>query len=116
MEMRELELLRVPDLGERVSRAGLRWWHLLGVDGAIPNRRSEHACNRAGEILDRRLMAVHGRGGLGRTGIVAARLLVEFGEEAESAPLRVRRAWAGTVENWIQEECVRDLVDELGVF
>ena len=28
METDELELLRVPDLGERVSRTGLHWWHL----------------------------------------------------------------------------------------
>jgi len=114
METYELELLRVPDLGERVSRAGLRWWHLPIVDGGVPNRHFEHAWNRAGEDLRRRLMAgegivIHCRGGLGRTGIVAARLLVEFGEEPESALFRVRRCRTGTVENWLQEEYVRGL-------
>ena len=121
METDELELLRVPDLGERVSRTGLRWWHLPIVDGGVPNRHFEHAWNRAGEDLRRRLMAregivIHCRGGLGRTGIVAARLLVEFGEEPESALFRVRRCRTGTVENGLQEEYVRDLVEVQGIF
>ena len=121
METHELELLRVPDLGERVSRTGLRWWHLPIVDGGIPNRHFEHAWNRAGEDLRRRLLAgegivIHCRGGLGRTGIVAPRLLVEFGESPESALFRVRRARTGTVENWLQEEYVRDLAEVQGIF
>ena len=121
MEMHELELLRVPDLGERVSRMGLRWWHLPIVDGGVPNRHFEHAWNRAGENLRRRLMAgegvvIHCRGGLGRTGIVAARLLVEFGEDPENALFRVRRCRTGTVENWLQEEYVRDLMEVQGIF
>jgi ADP-ribosyl-[dinitrogen reductase] hydrolase len=116
MEAHELELLRVPDLGDRVWRAGLHWWHLPIVDGGVPDVRFEHAWNRAGEDLRRRLVAgegivVHCRGGLGRTGVVAARLLVEFGEAPESALFRVRRARAGTVENRLQEEYVRDLVE-----
>jgi len=121
METHELELLRVPDLGERVSRAGLRWWHLPIVDGGVPNRQFEYAWNRAGEDLRRRLavgegVVIHCRGGLGRTGIVAARLLVEFGEAPESALFRVRRARAGTVENWLQEGYVRDLLEVQGIF
>jgi protein-tyrosine phosphatase len=52
---------------------------------------------------------------LGRTGIVAARLLVEFGEAPEGALFRVRRARTGTVENRLQEEYVRDLVEVQGV-
>ena len=113
METHELEFVCVPDLGERVSRTGLRWWHLPMVDGGVPDARFEYASNRAGEDLRRRLVAgerivVLCRGGLGRTGIVAARLQVEFGEEPESALFRVRRARTGTVENWLHEEFVRD--------
>ena len=121
METQELDLLRVPDLGERVSRTGLRWWHLPIVDGGIPDHRFEHAWSRPGEDLRRRLVAgegvvVHCRGGLGRTGIVAARLLIEFGEAPETALFRVRRARTGTVENRRQEEYVRDLGEVQGIF
>jgi len=121
MEAHELELLRVPDLGDRISQADLHWWHLPIVDGGVPDARFEHAWNRAGEDLRRRLVAgegivVHCRGGLGRTGIVAARLLVEFGEAPETALFRVRRARAGTVENRLQEEYVCGLVKVQGIF
>ena len=121
METYELELLRVPDLGERVSRTGLHRWHLPIVDGGVPNVCFEHAWNRAGEDLRRRLLVgegivVHCRGGLGRTGIVAARLLVEFGEEPESALVRVGRCRTWTVENRLQGESVRDLVEMQGIF
>jgi ADP-ribosyl-[dinitrogen reductase] hydrolase len=121
MEAHELELLRVPDLGDRISQAGLHWWHLPIVDGGVPDARFEHAWNRAGEDLRRRLVAgkgivVHCRGGLGRTGIVTARLLVEFGEAPETALFRVRRARAGTVENRLQERYVCGLWEVQGIF
>ena len=95
METHELELLRVPGFGGHVSRPGLQWWLLPIVDGGVPNHRLEQACNRAVEDLRCRLapgegIVIHCRGGLGRTGIVAVRLLVEFGEEPESALFRVR--------------------------
>ena len=91
------------------------------VDGGVPDVRFEHAWNRADEDLRRRLAAgegivIHCPGGLGRTSIVAARLLVEFGEEPESALFRVRRARTGTIENRLQEEYVRDLVEVQGIF
>ena len=97
-----------------------RWWHLSIVDSGIPSRHFEHARNRAGEDLRRLLVAGEGivvdcRGGLGRTGIVAARLLVEFGEAPESALFRVRRARTGTVENRLQEEYLRGLLEVQGV-
>ena len=120
METHELKLLRVPDLGERVARVGLHWWHLPIADGGIPDPRFEQAWNRAGEDLRRRLAAgegivIHCRGGLGRTGIVATRLLIEFGEVPETALFRVRRARAGTVENRLQEEYLRGLLEVQGV-
>ena len=120
MEAHELEFLRVPDLGDRIGQAGLHWWHLPIVDGGVPDARFEHAWTRVGEDLRRRLGAgegivVHCRGGLGRTGVVAARLLVEFGEAPERALVRVRCARAGTVENRHQEDYVRGLVQVQGI-
>ena len=51
----------------------------------------QRAWNRGSEDQRRRPVAVEGivvhcRDGVGRTGVVAARLLVEFGEEPEGAP------------------------------
>ena len=52
-------------------------------------------------------MVIHYRGGLGRTGTVAARLLVEFGMGPEEAIAAVRKARPGAIENAEQEDYVR---------
>jgi len=61
--------------------------------------------------LDGQSIVVHCRGGLGRTGMVAARLLVELGEKPVTALQRVRAARPGAVETVEQEEYVLGLRD-----
>ncbi len=58
---------------------------------------------------------LHCRAGLGRTGTIAARLLVEFGHDPESAIAAVRRARQGTVENAEQADYVRSLGEYQGL-
>ena len=48
-------------------------------------------------------------GGLGRTGMIAARILVEMGLSAELAIKSVREARPGTIETAAQEAYVRTL-------
>ncbi len=67
-----------------------------------------------GPELRRRLaegarVLIHCRAGLGRTGTVAARLLVEHGLEPEAAILRVRQSRPGAIETAGQEAYVRAL-------
>lgn len=50
---------------------------------------------------------IHCRGGLGRAGIIVARLLVEFGTPPEKAILAVRDVRPGAIETCQQEEFVR---------
>jgi ADP-ribosyl-[dinitrogen reductase] hydrolase len=52
-------------------------------------------------------IVVHCRGGLGRAGMISARLLVESGIEPEAAIERVRAARPGAIETLRQEEWVR---------
>ncbi len=52
---------------------------------------------------------LHCRGGLGRTGVVAARLLMEFGVPVKDAVRTVRAARPGTIETSAQERYLRDL-------
>ena len=54
-------------------------------------------------------VVVHCRGGLGRTGLIAVRLLVELGESPVSALVRVRAARPGAVETVEQEKYVLQL-------
>ena len=50
---------------------------------------------------------MHCMGGLGRTGTIAARLLVEFGVDPEKAIREIRMARQGSIETRDQEEYVR---------
>jgi len=111
VEEHELVALQVPDLGDQVRRRGLLWFHLPIADYAIPSAEFEAAWRDAGGQL-RKLLAsnkdivVHCKGGLGRAGTIAARLLIEMGVEASDAIARVRAARAGAIETTGQERYV----------
>ncbi len=61
------------------------------------------------DILDRKgRLLIHCWGGLGRSGMVAARLLTERGEAAGDAIRRVRQARPGAIETEAQAQWVRD--------
>jgi ADP-ribosyl-[dinitrogen reductase] hydrolase len=108
MERHELEHLGVEGLGETARSAGLDWYHLPMRDGSIPTAAFESQWLTSGKALRDRLLGgesivVHCRGGLGRTGLVAARLLIELGESPKGALSRVRAARPGAVETREQE-------------
>ena len=111
MESHELDLLGVPGLGEAVLARGLDWYHLPIQDVSIPSAAFEDQWTDVSETLRSRLLdgqsiVVHCRGGLGRTGLVAARLLIELGEGPVTALQRVRVARPGAVETTEQEKYV----------
>ncbi len=115
MEDHELELLAVPELGQRTVSLGMAWVHLPIRDVSIPDAAFEAAWQGEGRALRDRLAAgqdivVHCRGGLGRTGLVAARLLIELGESPAVALKRVRAARPGAVETREQEAYVLGVV------
>ena len=97
MELHELERLGVSSLGEIAVAQGLDWYHLPIRDVSVPSAAFEAEWKSAGMALRTRLLGgesvvVHCRGGVGRTGLVAVRLLVELGEAPASALQRVRAA------------------------
>lgn len=97
LELHEFELLRVERLGEEVSRREMDWFHLPIADTRIPDEDFERNWEVAGKKLrsilrDGSDLVVHCRGGLGRAGTIAARLLIELGMEPEAAIERVRVA------------------------
>jgi ADP-ribosyl-[dinitrogen reductase] hydrolase len=113
MEDFEFELLGVPDFGARVSGT-FRWLWLPIPDGGVPGEEFERRWADAGPELHGRLAAgqrvlIHCRAGLGRTGLVAARLLVEAGMAPAQAIGAVRGARRGTVETLAQERYVLGL-------
>lgn len=111
MEPHELVAFKVPDLPRRIPE-GLTHWTLPIPDGGVPDAAWEKQWAIAGAKLRGRLkegqrIVIHCRGGLGRTGTVAARLLVEFGMAPEQAINAVRKARPGAIENQAQEAHVR---------
>lgn len=109
----ELTLLGVEDLGARTQAQGLAWWHLPVTDGAAPGETFERAWRAdVGPALHAQLdagerLVVHCRAGIGRSGSVAARLLIERGMDPEQAIVAVRRARPGAIESPEQAMWVR---------
>ena len=114
LEPKELTMLRVERLGEEVIRRNIRWFHLPIVDVSIPDEKFEREWAIVGEelrsMLRRRLdVLVHCRGGLGRAGTIAARLLVELGMAPARAIANVRAVRPGAIETADQEKFVRNI-------
>ena len=116
MELHELIDYQVQDLGERaLARYGESGWlHLPITDCSTPNAAWEaqwQTCR--GPIHDRldrgERVVIHCLGGLGRTGLVACRLLIERGMQPKKALEEVRAARPGTVETLGQERYVQEL-------
>ena len=114
VEPEEFGRYGVPDLGARVGALGLQWLHLsvpdMGVlaGGQPPAQRAEvqavmGALGRGERVL------LHCAAGLGRTGTLAAGLLVMQGWPARQAIEVVRRVRPGTLETPGQEAWVQAL-------
>ena len=107
----EIDFLQVRGLREAVEERHMEWWHLPIPDVCPPGPPFERDWKIAGEAIRDRLrmgfdVLVHCRGGLGRAGTVAARLLVELGESPDSAVHRVRAARRHAIETGDQKHHV----------
>jgi ADP-ribosyl-[dinitrogen reductase] hydrolase len=110
---RELVDLAVPTLGDEVRARFMEWHHHPIQDWHAPNATFEMSWPDTSRRLRGLLEAgnrvlVHCKGGLGRAGTIAARLLVEMGAEPEQAIRDVRQSRSPqAIENRAQEDWVR---------
>lgn len=103
IELHEFDELQVQGLGPAMRSLGIDWIHAPIRDVGVPDERFEAAWSLAGPIVHGRLdrgerVVVHCRGGLGRAGLVGARILAERGTPPALAIDQVRAARTGAIE------------------
>jgi hypothetical protein len=108
----EMAAAGAEDLGPDMQDAGTRWAHLPVADFGVPGPELEedwHATSRSalaalqggGRVL------IHCRGGCGRSGMVALRLMIEAGEDPRDALTRLRSIRPCAVETDAQMDWAR---------
>lgn len=112
VEPQELGALKVPDLGTQVRARGIDWHPLPIADYSVPTPAFEARWQAEGRVIRAALrggadVVVHCKGGLGRAGMIAARLLVELGADPKAAVKAVRTARPGAIETPAQLALVR---------
>lgn len=105
-EAAERAALGAGDLPEQVMRAGIGWIALPVADYGVPpegpvwpvvSARLREVLATGGRVL------IHCRGGCGRSGMAALRLMVETGEAPEAALARLRAVRPCAVETADQQ-------------
>jgi ADP-ribosyl-[dinitrogen reductase] hydrolase len=111
LEDHEFPRLGIARFRQDVAESGVPWEFAPIVDGGVPDAEFELAWRELGPRVRSILRAggrvlIHCRAGLGRTGLLAATLLIELGAEPETAIAEVRRARPGAIENCAQKTYV----------
>ena len=109
MEQHEFDRLGVSHFAEVITHLPIRWMHLPIVDMQIPSpffeqQFNQHKAFLIDQIQSGNHIVFHCRGGLGRTGMIAARLLIEQGVSPADAVYQVRQSRPNAIETYAQEE------------
>jgi protein-tyrosine phosphatase len=94
-------------LGTHLQERGARWVHLPIEDYGVPDARLQKEWLEASKLLRTALrgggrVLVHCKGGCGRSGMMALRLMIEAGEAPEEALARLRAVRPCAVETQAQ--------------
>lgn len=112
IEEHELRTLQIEGLETAANQAGIALERFAIPDGGIPSSADafvELIRRTVASVQEGKTVVIHCRGGLGRTGVLAATCLRAIGVEAELAIAIVRSARSGTIETTAQEDFVRRL-------
>jgi hypothetical protein len=105
----ELEAVKATQLGARLEALGILWFHLPVSDYCGLTEGSAQRWPSVSKKLHEILagggnVLTHCRGGHGRSGMVALRILVEQGEDPDDALARIRTSRPGAVETKEQKQ------------
>ena len=101
----------VPDFATEVHRRNLRWYHLPITDMAVPGDAFDNGWRKHGNDILTTIeqggrVAIHCAGGLGRSGMIAAKLVTVFDTAPVDAIQQIRKARPGAIETREQENYV----------
>lgn len=113
LEQHELQMLKVESIDKHCMKAGLELFFIPIPDGGTPSKESvlrfQQALPRLLESkAENGFTGIFCKGGLGRTGLITASLLREYGVNPEDAVELVRAARPGAIENQAQESFVEN--------
>lgn len=108
VEAHEFTMLGVPDFVQTIQNSNLIWLHLPVRDTHTPDEQFEQKWRQVGPLLHRQLIAgssvaFHCHNGLGRSCMVAARLLIEAGVQPPAAVADILQCEPNGIENPCQE-------------
>lgn len=99
-------------LPDQATSADFELIHFPIADMGIPTpRASAKLCAQLVETLDQRPVLLHCRGGIGRTGTIAACCLVSLGREPQAALSEVRRVNSNYVQTPAQARFIEHYAD-----
>ncbi|MCQ0093895.1 protein-tyrosine phosphatase family protein [Roseovarius sp. M141] len=100
------------NLGQDVAFLGSRWAHVATPDYGVPDADAMHNWDRAEPIALSALrgggrVLIHCKGGCGRSGMAALRLMIAAGDAPDAALARLRALRPGAVETSAQMRWAR---------
>jgi ADP-ribosyl-[dinitrogen reductase] hydrolase len=104
----------VEALGSQVEALGMHWLHLPIPDKQAPTTSFAPQWQHAGPLIHACLqrggkLLIHCMGGIGRTGTIAAQILMERGMTAVEAMAAIRASRCGAIETSVQEHYLQTL-------
>lgn len=114
MPAAELASNAVEDMAEMCSRRNIQWFHFPIEDAQAPGREFVVAWQAQRSAVHRLLdeggkLAIHCKGGSGRTGLMAAQLLVERGWPSSKAVAAVKARRPTAFSELVQQQYIAQL-------